>query len=273
MSNERWIGIDFSGNQAKWSSGCSTSNVWIADVRGRQGALQLHDVRRVQQLGGVGLPFDRLVSLLATGGYIAAAIDAPFSIPEPFVVHAGGHAALLSLVASSVPADRDFLTGASLVQLVTGPQVPLVSKKPLRTTERWWARVGVNTRSTLWAGARGGAPMTAACLTLLHRAARPIWPWAFALTGLVLEAFPAAQLRTWRLPHQKYDGPSSGAVATRQAIVAALRSRIHLGAWTATLLGSADALDAVICAFAAMTVARVPTSSVTCTEGFIVVHP
>ena len=30
---DRWIGVDFSGNQAMWKKGCTTSNVWIADVR------------------------------------------------------------------------------------------------------------------------------------------------------------------------------------------------------------------------------------------------
>src|SRR5947207_6810027 len=28
----RWLGIDFRGNLHSWSSGCMTSNVWIAEV-------------------------------------------------------------------------------------------------------------------------------------------------------------------------------------------------------------------------------------------------
>jgi hypothetical protein len=90
---------------------------------------------------------------------------------------------------------------------------------------------------------------------------------------LLAEAFPAAQLRTWSLPNQKYDGPSAGAHATRQTIVDALSQRVALGTWGATLLGSADALDAVLCTFAAVATGSVRGSSPACTEGFIVVHP
>lgn len=48
MRAERWIGIDFSGNHLMWRPGCTRSNVRIADVRGENGGLTLHDVRRVQ---------------------------------------------------------------------------------------------------------------------------------------------------------------------------------------------------------------------------------
>lgn len=52
------------------------------------------------------------------------------------------------------------------------------------------------------AGPRGGAAMTAACLKLLHEANCPIWPWQRSARRLLAEAFPAAQLRHWQLPHQ-----------------------------------------------------------------------
>jgi hypothetical protein len=58
VSDDRWLGIDFSGNHLKWRPGCGTSNVWIADVRRNRSGLHLHDVRRVQQLVGTGDPFD-----------------------------------------------------------------------------------------------------------------------------------------------------------------------------------------------------------------------
>jgi hypothetical protein len=275
--SERWIGIDFSGDHTKWSAGCSTSNVWVADVRRDEAAgFRLHDVRRVQQLAGSGGPFARLAKLLASGTFIAAAIDAPFSVPSQFVNRVGGHAGLVKLVGSSAPTGRSFLRGADMVQLIAGTPPPLNPKKPLRATERWWTDLGVNTRSTMWAGARGGAPMTAACLTLLHQAARPAWPWSSAPSGLLVEAFPAAQLRTWSLPHRQYDGSTALAIANRKRIVKTLSKLLHVGTWASTLLGSADALDAAVGAFAAIAIAKldpVPNTAGSCAEGCIAIHP
>jgi hypothetical protein len=80
--DDRWLGIDFSGNHLKWRPNCTTSNVWVADVRrwDDEGSHRLHDVRRVQRLEIAGSPFDRLAALLSTGAYIAAGIDASFSV-------------------------------------------------------------------------------------------------------------------------------------------------------------------------------------------------
>lgn len=275
MSKDRWVGIDFSGNHLEWRPRCGTSNVWIADVRRARAGLHLHDVRRVQQLAGSGDPFSRLAALLAAGGYQAAGIDAPFSLPDRYVRRVGGHAALLRLVGSRAVVARPFISGGDLVHLVAARPPPLAPPKPLRDTEACWVGMGVNVRSPLWNGARPGAPMTAACITLLHRASRPIWPWSTQGAGLLVEAFPAAQLRTWGLPHQGYDGGAAAAVATRRTILRAVSSRLHVGTWSPTLLGSADALDAVLCAWAAIAVssALTPTSPSAATEGGILVHP
>lgn len=78
----RWLGIDFSGDKRKWSAGCSKSNVWIADIRPLNDVVQLVDLRRVQELLGDGSPFELLASLLAKRSFLAAAIDAPFSVPK-----------------------------------------------------------------------------------------------------------------------------------------------------------------------------------------------
>lgn len=43
----------------------------------------LLDLRPVQNLPSDGKPFDRLVTLLSASQYEAAAIDAPFSLPDP----------------------------------------------------------------------------------------------------------------------------------------------------------------------------------------------
>ncbi len=281
-SQKRWLGIDFSGDHLKWRARCATSNVWIADVRGGDRGLYLHGVHRVQELPGDGDPFDRLVGFLAGESYAAAGIDAPFSVPGPYVDRAGGHAALLALVGGRSTPGRPFLRGSEMVRLIAGVE-PLRPPKPLRAADLFWSRQGVNIRSPLWTGARPGAPMTAACLTLLHRAQRPMWPWSRARTrrGLLVEAFPAGQLARWELPHTRYDGPSPAAVAMRREILdGVLRRRrsLRIGKWRTTLLGCADALDAFVCAFAALAAstsrASLPEDVASVkTEGWVAVHP
>ena len=260
-----------------WRQGCRTSNVWIADVRRDRGSFHLHGVCRVQQLPGSNEPFERLAALLSAGQYEAAGIDAPFSVPHAFVERSGGHSALLKRVGTASAFGRPFMKGSDMVRLVAGVVPPLTPPKPMRAADTFWSKRKVNVRSPLWTGARPGAPMTAACLTLLHRAGRPLWPWSSDGLGLLAEAFPAGQLSTWGLPHVKYDGISKAATATRARIVDALATRLRLGSQTPTLLGSADALDAVLAAFAAVAVTtwKVPTPSGTtvATEGWVAVHP
>jgi hypothetical protein len=273
----RWLGIDFSGNHLMWRSGCTRSNVWVADVRRDQDGLYLHHVRRVQQLSGSGDPFNRLAALLAAGNYQAAGIDAPFSVPGTFVRVVGGHAGLLKLVGTAQVVGRPFIRGAEMVKLVAGVPPPLTPPKPLRAADAFWSKMGVNIRSPMWTGARPGAAMTAACLTLLHRAGRAMWPWSGVGPGLLLEAFPAGQLETWGMPHEGYDGLSTAATATRRTIIGGLASRLRLGSWSTTLLASTDALDSVICAFAAIAVnngkVQIPNGAPFTTEGWVAVHP
>lgn len=248
--SSRWLGIDFSGDVHQWSPRRRKSNIWVAEVREDDSWLRLTDLRRVQDLPGEAPPFERLASLLQ-GAFSAAAIDAPFSVPGQFV---RDHRSLLKLVAQSKPPDREFASGAKFVEVVTGWPPPLSPPKPYREADERWQRQGVNVRSTLWAGPRGGAPMTAACLTLLDLAGGPTWP--FTGTGapsLLVEAFPAAQLRAWGLPYQGYGKAVEGA-PTRGAIVEHLKTRLHLGRFEAEMRVSADALDSVLCVFAAIAV-------------------
>jgi hypothetical protein len=259
-----------------WRPDCSRSNVWIADVREHNGQLVLHNLDRVQALPGGAVPFARLAALLSDATYLAAAIDAPFSIPA---VHAsqGGHQALLSLVAQMPCHGRPFPWGSDFVHVVAGQRPPLFPPKPYRVTEAHWIRQGINVRSTLWAGSRGGAPMTAACIRLLAQAGRRVWPWSHATPGLMVEAFPTAQLQLWGLPFSQYDGSHATAVATRMTILAGIAQRITLGGFQSIVAGSADALDAVVAAFAAVAVTRNalghPVASVPAmSEGWIAVH-
>jgi hypothetical protein len=117
--------------------------------------------------------------------------------------------------------------------------------------------------------------MTSACLTLLGMAKQPVWPFASKGASLLVEAFPAGQLQTWGLPHQGYGGADEGSEA-RSAIVGHLRKRLRLDGFEDEMRQSPDALDAVLCAFAAMAVtegplrdAPGPTAPV---EGWIAVH-
>ena len=59
-----WLGIDFSGNLHSWSSGCMTSNVWIAEV-----------VKQEKNYAGV--PGAPSFALFAKGGNCAKAVS-PF---------------------------------------------------------------------------------------------------------------------------------------------------------------------------------------------------
>ncbi len=247
MSEARYLGIDFSGAAAPWRPACAHPTVWIASIDGPR----LVELLPVQRLPGPGDPFDRLVALLAEGRYRAAGIDAPFALPERHMPP-GGHAALLADMAAMPPADdRPFPRGATLVEYARR-RAALVSPKPARETERMHGA----TRSTLWNGARPGAPFAAACFALLARAGRPVWPWKDA-QGMLVEVFPAAQLRAWGLPWTNYASPEDR--RTRAQIVGHIEETRRLiiePAERRQMLASADALDAVVAAFGARAAAN-----------------
>ncbi len=248
MSEARFLGIDFSGGASPWKSVCSRPTVWIATLE----AFRLTHLHPVQDLPGEGEPFDRLVSLLYEGRYRAAGIDAPFSLPQAHLPP-GGHARLLADVAAMTPAgDRPFPRGEAILAYASGFS-EIASAKVWRETER---NCGAMARSTLWNGARPGAPFTAACLTLLARAKRPIWPWKDG-QGMLVEAFPAAQLAAWELPNTGYALPEEKPV--RATILTALERRQHLDitpSFRKLMLNSPDALDAVVAAFGARAAAN-----------------
>jgi len=206
----RYIGIDFSGNQAQWQPNRVDGNVWIATLEADRDVVKLLDLHRVQDLPGDERPFQRLVALLRNENLAAAAIDAPFSIPwwlfgEQFADH---EALLTAIDALPLHGVQDFPNGHALVACVR-ENIQFEFSKPLRVTEHYWTGRRVNVRSTVWQGPRPGAPFASACIKLLARAQRPIWPWDDAQDGtaMVMEAFPAAQLRHWELPCAGYNGP------------------------------------------------------------------
>lgn len=247
----RFVGIDFSGDHRMWSPGCGRSNIWISVVLADGEQLVLESLCPVQHLKGDDHPFLRLIRFLKEETYDAAAIDAPFSIPINYF-HINNHDSLLAAVGKLECLKRPFPAGSALLELAGREE--LLPPKPLRKTEQHWKQQGVNVRSTLWNGARGGAPMTGACLKLLQLAERPIWPWKPAhLDRILCEAFPAAQLKTWGLPYEGYNGSTEHAKEKRQEIVKYLvdNKNLCLKEFETERLQNADALDAVICAYAA----------------------
>jgi hypothetical protein len=247
----RYLGIDFSGGAAPWRPVARKPTVWIATVEAGS-ELVLADLRPVQHLPGTNSPFTRLAKLLEQGDFTGAAIDAPFSLPAAHMP-VGGMAELLALVAGLPHGeDRPFARGACLVAL--GERFcTKQSPKPLRQTERYWMERGVNTRSTLWNGPRGGAPFAAACLSLLAQARRPLWPWDGIKPGFVCEAFPAAQLCQWNLPFSGYGKPEQE--TARKVILEALGKRMAISTQQLEmLLQCPDALDAVIASFGAIAI-------------------
>jgi Protein of unknown function (DUF429) len=272
-----FLGIDFSGNARSWRASRATSNVWVCRIR-CGGDLRLHvaELRPVQHLAGNGSPFQRLADILAGKQFSAAAIDAPFSLPSRHVPKEGW-LKLLELV-DALPFDPSapFPSGPSLIALAEAT-ANLECLKPLRRTEKWWSDHGINVRSTLWWKHRGGAPFAAACMKLLATAGfPPCWPWSARTEGLIAEAFPAAQLWSWKLPFSKYDGPKGGDV--RQEIIRGLEPRINFGRFRKVAEETADALDAVIASFAAIAahrgdpLRRDGDAAIISREGWIAVH-
>lgn len=272
----RLIGIDFSGSAEQWSAGKRSSNVWIAVASSADGGeLIVESLRTVQELPGSDHPFDRLIRFLASENFDAAGIDAPFSVPSAYVPQT--HSSLLELVAALGCDGRPFARGHRLIETVM-PQFAPKGKKLWRRTESEWRAKGVNVRSTFWNGPRGGAPFPVACLTLLHRCGRRIWPWYRGEKSCFVEAFPAAQLQHWKLPFIGYNGDSIEAAAKRKTIIQTLK---HRGLYCSTgvdvqMINCADALDAVICVYAAKGTVECSLATdpwpISESEGWIAVH-
>jgi len=270
---ERFIGVDFSGGSKPWRSKVRSPTVWVATVCALRKHLVLQDLHPVQELPGSGDGFAKLVNWLGEGKFTAAAIDAPFSIPAVHIPD-GEHSELVRQV-GWMPAGhgRAFPAGHQLVALAKSV-TPIISLKQHRLCETYWAQRGINVRSTLWNGPRGGAPFAAACLALIAWTGLPCWPWSRHVSPMLVEAFPAAQLRHWGLPHQGYSGSVQ---EPRRSIVKDLAGRLNVTTpqYRDLMLDSPDALDAVLAAFAAVAVWRdciaVPPPNET-QEGWIAVH-
>ena len=272
-----FMGIDFSGNARSWRASNATSNIWVCRVKCPSDQKpRVTELRSVQELKGTRSPFQNLADILAAKQFSAAAIDAPFSLPSRYIP-VDGWLKLLELVdALPFHPAAPFPSGPSLIKLAK-TVASLDRVKPLRCTEKLWSDHGINVRSTLWWKPRGGAPFAAACMKLLATAGfPPCWPWSAGAEGLVAEAFPAAQLWSWKLPYKKYDGSNGNDV--RQKIIRGLEPRVNFDRFRKAAEGSADALDAVISSFAALAAYRGNAirpdadDAIVLREGWIAVH-
>lgn len=249
------LGVDLSGSAEEWKARRRNSSVWIATAHADAERLVVDDLRPVQALDGEGEPFERLIALLRrTEGF--AAIDAPFGVPR---AHAASQAVLWAQVVALPQGRRPFGRGADFLRLLA-PEAGRYGLKSYRQTEEVWLRRRLNVRPTLWGALGGGAAVTAACLTLLQRSGAPVWPLRQTGAGAVLvEAWPAAQLAAWGLQASGYSGTKPKPAAARERILAALIVAHGLripDRLSELCRRSADALDAVICAYAAKTLAE-----------------
>jgi hypothetical protein len=270
----RWLGIDFSGDIEMFDPENEYSRVWIAEIVEHRRKLHLERLYRPQELSGTGHPFQRLIERLQQKDYCAAGIDAPFSIPAEFMPQ-GGHDGLLALVKQLPHPNRPFPDAQTFIGAVlNGRELPVT--RPLRATEREWRARRLDMKSPLLTGPNSSAPMTVACLTLVNALQRELWPWSDYRAGILVEAYPPAQLKTWRLPYRSYSYDGGRAKANRQAINEDLEERLDFGSCASVLKWSANAINAVLSAFAAIAVSRSavrpPPSEYPRDEGWIAVH-
>jgi len=251
----RLIGIDFSGAAGQWRPRCKNPNVWLAFAAMDGARLRVDELKPVQALDGEGPPFERLVALLAHADAVVG-IDASFSVPAAY---AASPVDTWAKVAALPRGERPFVSGRQFVKALAPDTLPN-GVKVYRASEAYWRAQRLNVRSNLWCGPRGGAAFTAAAMTLLHRHTGPVWPLRPGGQGaLLVEAYPAAQLLTWGLSPLGYNGPTAKAARARTAIVEALVRGHELRADDSVLEScrqSADALDAVICAYGARALAQ-----------------
>lgn len=273
----RFVGVDFSGDHRKWAPKASRPSVWISVAELENGRLNVAQICPVQALPGSGGTMDRLARFLGSPSVCLGGIDAPFGIPDG--VHHRHGPALWHETDALRRNGQPFCRAPTFLAHLA-PGIPMPGRKTYRDTERHWIRNGVAVRSTTWWKPRGGAPFTAACMTLLARHQGSVWPFDPApsptLPGPTLcEAFPAAQLRQWSLPHTRY---SREPTLRRQILNTLCRDHaLRLGSEQRELCEEIpDALDAVICLYAGLAVrscrlAVLPSRSAA-TEGWIAVH-
>ena len=119
--------------------------------------------------------------------------------------------------------DRPFPSGNSIV--VLGETVASKARaKPLRETEAYWADRGVNVRSTMWDGARGGRAIDRCMFATFGASRTPMLALGRRSKREYWLRHSAAQLRHWGLPHQCYSGTDDAGV--RETILEGIRKRI-----------------------------------------------
>jgi hypothetical protein len=281
---EEWVGIDFSGSNPSWSPRTSRSNVWICILREtRRNQFRLIQLDRLQDFfpSGPLLPVQSLANFLEAGSFTCAAIDAPFSLPAVAMPKQGFLELLKEVRALKIEEGRWIPRGHQLIEIAQR-RIPSLEDRGSKRYPRLVEKEFSASRTPLWGGPRPGAPFTVACLWLLANAnVRHLWGGEKdASKARVVEAYPAGQLAHWRWPSKNYDGMKGDAPQARKSIVQKLKC-----SWSIeisdqaqfALEASADALDSLICAFAAraasMGIAEKLPAIPQNTEGWISIHP
>ena len=281
---KEWVGIDFSGSNSSWSPRTSRSNIWICVLREAQhNKFQVTKLDRVQ-----GFFSSRSLSLIQSlanylnaGSFTCAAIDAPFSLPAAAMPKGGFLELLEEVRALKIDADRWVPRGHQLIEIAKR-RIPDLEDRGSKSYPRIVEKEFSASRTPLWGGARPGAPFTVACLWLLASAnITHLWGGEkHASSVRVVEAYPAGQLAHWGWPSKGYDGDENNAPQIRKSIIRMLKccwsteidDRSHNALET-----SADALDSLICAFAAraatLGIAEKLPAIPQEREGWISIHP
>lgn len=278
-----WIGIDFSGNDQMWSAGTTRSNVWISTLEeSRHGDIRIRELCQVQALSRLQneTTFQALTRFLRDGRFDCAAIDAPFSLPREALPKDGFRWLMREVALLEVESGRRIPHGRQLIELARRKIKDLPHegrKSPRRVVESHFGA----TRTPLWNGARGGAAFSVACMRLLADiAVDRIWSGEGVPVSRLVEAYPSAQLHRWNLPRKGYDGEKKDAPRTRRGIVRRVVELWRLKLTDETrhrMEASADALDAVLCAFGARAAGlnrfEPPPKDLPREEGWIAIHP
>ena len=281
---KEWVGIDFSGSNPSWAPKTSKSNIWICVVREtRRNQFRLICLDRLQNFfrSGPLMPVQALAKYLETGPFTCAAIDAPFSLPVVAMPKRGFSELLEEVRALKIDVGRWIPRGRQLIEIAQ-QRIPDLEDRGSKSYPRVVEKEFGASRTPLWCGPRPGAPFTVACLWLLANAnTKHLWGGEKGASKVrVVEAYPAGQLAYWRWPNKNYDGTKGDAPQNRKTIVQKLMLNwnIEIGDQArGALLESADALDSLICSFAAraasLGIAEKLPKTPQETEGWISIHP
>lgn len=156
-------------------------------------------------------------------------IDCPLGWPEPFIDFVTAHRDRGPLAAHDLAGRRNLAYRATDLAVIASERL-----RPLSVSADRIGHAAMRAAGLLAALARAGHDV--------DRAGR----------GVVVEAYPAAALRRWKLPHNGYKGVANRAARERLTdLLSAAVPWLDFSVASAECCASDDALDAVVCALIA----------------------